>query len=68
MCINSIDKYAQCAYNVIVTKEQQERRNGMENNTMTNDQFRGIIKMIIALIRRDTPKEELIEYLTELIK
>ena len=40
----------------------------MENNTMTNDQFRGIIKMIIALIRRDTPKEELIEYLTELIK
>lgn len=40
----------------------------MEKNTMTNDQFRGIIKMIIALIRRDTPKEELIEYLTELIK
>jgi hypothetical protein len=40
----------------------------MENNEMTNDQFRGIIKMIIALIRKDTPKEELIEYLTELIK
>ena len=29
---------------------------------------RRIIKMIIALIRNDTPKEELIEYLTELIK
>ena len=35
---------------------------------MTNNQFKGIIKMIIALIRSDTPKEELIEYLTELIK
>ena len=40
----------------------------MEDNKMTNNQFEGIIKMIIALIRNDTPKEELIEYLTELIK
>ena len=40
----------------------------MEDNKMTNNQFKGIIKMIIALIRNDTPKEELIEYLTELIK
>lgn len=39
----------------------------MENN-MTNSQFKGIIKMIIALIKNDTPKEELLEYLTELIK
>ena len=37
----------------------------MENNTMTNN---GIIKMIIALIKNDTPKDELIEYLSELIK
>lgn len=37
-------------------------------NSMTNNQFRGIIKMIIALIKNDTPKEELLEYLTELIK
>ena len=36
----------------------------MEDNKMTNNQFKGIIKMII----NDTPKEELIEYLTELIK
>ena len=35
---------------------------------MTNNQFKGIIKMIIALIRNDSPKEELLEYLTELIK
>ena len=35
---------------------------------MTNNQFKGIIKMIIALIRNDTPKEERLEYLTELIK
>lgn len=40
----------------------------MEDNKMTNNQFKGIIKMIIALIRNDIPKEELIEYLTELIK
>lgn len=39
----------------------------MDNN-MTNNQFKGIIKMIIALIRNNTPKEELIEYLNELIK
>lgn len=40
----------------------------MENDNMTNNQFRGIIKMIIALIKNDTPKEELLEYLNELIK
>ena len=40
----------------------------MEKETMTNNQFKGIIKMIIALIKNDTPKEELLEYLTELIK
>ena len=34
---------------------------------MTNNQFAGIIKMLIALIERDTPKEELIEYLKLLI-
>lgn len=40
----------------------------MEKNQMTNNQFKGIIKMIIALIKNDTPNEELLEYLTELIK
>ena len=40
----------------------------MENNEMTNNQFRGIIKMIIALIMNDTPKEELLEYLQELLE
>lgn len=40
----------------------------MEKNEMTNNQFRGIIKMIMALIRNDTPKEELLEYLQELIE
>lgn len=40
----------------------------MEKTNMTNAQFRGVIKMIIALIKKDTPKEELIEYLEELIK
>lgn len=40
----------------------------MEKNEMTNNQFKGIIKMIMALIKNDTPKEELLEYLSELIK
>lgn len=40
----------------------------MENDTMTNNQFKGIIKMIIALIRNGTPPEELISYLEELIE
>lgn len=37
-------------------------------NEMTNNQFKGIIRMIIALIKRGTPVEELVEYLEELIK
>ena len=40
----------------------------MENDNMTNNQFKGIIKMIMALIKNNTPKEELLEYLSELIK
>ncbi len=40
----------------------------MENEGMTNNQFKGIIKMIIALIKNNTPKEELISYLEELIE
>ena len=40
----------------------------MENNEMTNNQFRGIIKMIIALKKNDTPKEDLLEYLQELLE
>ena len=39
----------------------------MEHESMTNNQFRGIIKMIMALIKNDTPKEEILEYLQELI-
>jgi hypothetical protein len=40
----------------------------MDNNQITNNQFKGIIKMIIALIKSDTPKEELLEYLTDLVE
>ena len=39
-----------------------------KKESMTNNQFKGIIKMIMALIKNDTPKEELLEYLEELIK
>lgn len=35
---------------------------------MTNKQFSGIIKMIIALIEKDTPKKDLLEYLGKLIE
>ncbi|SFA87088.1 hypothetical protein SAMN05216249_10434 [Acetitomaculum ruminis DSM 5522] len=40
----------------------------MEDNKMTNYQFKGIIKMIIALLKKGTPVNEMIEYLEELIK
>ncbi len=33
---------------------------------MTNQQFTGVINMIKALIKKDTPKEELIVYLDQL--
>ena len=39
----------------------------MENeNEMTNDQYRGVINLIIKMIKEDTPKEKLLEYLEEL--
>ncbi len=40
----------------------------MEKDEMTNNQFKGIIKMIMALIKNDTPKDEILEYLQELIQ
>lgn len=40
----------------------------MENEGMTNNQFTGIIRMIIALIEKGTSKEDLVEYLKALIK
>lgn len=39
----------------------------MEQDGMTNDQFKGIIKLLIKMIKEDVPKEKLIEYLEELI-
>ena len=53
---------------VFIRAKENERSRSMENKGMTNNQFKGIIKMIIALIRDDTPKDELISYLSELIK
>lgn len=35
---------------------------------MDNNQFKGIIKMIMALIKSDISKEELLEYLTDLVE
>jgi hypothetical protein len=40
----------------------------MENEGMTNDQYIGIIKLIIKMVKEDVPKEKLLEYLEELIK
>lgn len=40
----------------------------MENEGMTNDQYNGIIKLIIKMVKEDVPKEKLLEYLEELIK
>lgn len=40
----------------------------MDENKITNSQFKGIIKMIISLIKNGTPTDEIVECLTELIK
>lgn len=40
----------------------------METEGMTNDQYKGIIRLIIKMVNEDTPKEKLLEYLEELIK
>lgn len=37
-----------------------------EENGMTNDQYKGIINLIIKMIEEDEPKEKILEYLEEL--
>lgn len=39
-----------------------------EVKTMNTRQFHGIIKMIIQMIRDDTPKEKLLKWLEKLIE
>ena len=53
---------------LFMCREVKRETMQIERKVMTNAQFRGVVKMIIALIKKDTPKEELIEYLSELIK
>ena len=48
--------------------KSKEKIQMKEEMQMTNNQFIGIIKMIMALIKNDTPKEELLEYLGKLIE
>lgn len=38
----------------------------MENEEMTNDQYKGMINLIIKMVKEDVPKEKLLEYLEEL--
>lgn len=40
----------------------------MENQDMSNDQYKGILNLIIKMIEEDVPKEKLIEYIEELKK
>lgn len=35
---------------------------------MSNDQYKGILNLIIKMIEEDVPKEKLIEYIEELKK
>lgn len=42
--------------------------NEQETEGMTNDQFSGVIRLIIKMVKEDVPKEKLLEYLEELIK
>ena len=48
--------------------QKQGEKQMKEEMQMTNNQFIGIIKMIMALIKNDTPKQELLEYLGKLIE
>ena len=36
-----------------------------EENGMTNDQYVGVIKLIIKMIKEEVPKEKLLEYLED---
>ena len=54
---------------VLISEIQKQGEKQMkEEMQMTNNQFIGIIKMIMALIKNDTPKQELLEYLGKLIE
>lgn len=39
-----------------------------EVKNMNTKQFQGIIKMIIEMVKDDTPKEQLLKYLMKLIE
>ncbi len=39
-----------------------------EEMGMTNQQYKGIIQMIITMLKDNIPKEKIVEYLEELIK
>lgn len=45
----------------------KEKANDIGND-LTNSQFRGMIKMIITMVKNDLPKEEILDCLTEMIK
>ncbi len=39
----------------------------MENEEMTNEQYRGLIRASINMIEKDTPKKDVLDFLRHLI-
>ena len=61
--------YYKCQIDTTSDKyKSKERLQMREVKTMNTRQFHGIIKMIIQMIRDDTPKEQLLKWLEKLIE
>ena len=62
-----IDIWLTICYYIIVKRLSEKGAEMEEENGMTNDQYVGVIKLIIKMIKEEVPKEKLLEYLEELI-
>ena len=64
--LKPIDIWYTIWYYIIVKRLSEKGAEMKEEKGMTNDQYKGIINLIIKLIEEDTPKEKILEYLEEL--
>lgn len=51
----------------IISGDSKIKFTEIEQTMVTNNQIHAVIKMIITLVKQDTPKDELIEYLQGLL-
>lgn len=55
------------AYNIIVARRWQERRERMENNGMTDFQFKDFLKMLLHILENED-KEKAIELIKTMLE